>query len=369
MPMAPQEATAPAQTGNAAPRFGRRTLLKGAGGVAALGVLGGGVAWRRRQPLHTLGGHTNLVRRVAFSPDGATLADVSYDGTVRLWRVGDGQLLRTFGSSTEDIFRALAFAPNGETLMAGGSDIISIWRVSDGALMQHIGAANDTSPNAPGGSESQFFGIYDLAYAPDGSLIASGMLTGTLYLWRASDGQLVRKVIVSNNRAEDVGSVAFSPDGQIVAAGLRDSTGQSSFAAVQLLRVSDGMVLKTLHVKGTEVTGLSFSPDGQTLLAGAASPQVHGDDLVDFWRVRDGVSLYYPLVGAAAAPVFAPDGPTFAVARSSEVLVRRVDGTVVHRVTASGDVVGIAFSPDGRLLATASNQERQPGTAQIWQLR
>ncbi len=368
MRMTPQEATAPAQTGNAAPRFGRRTLLKGAGGVAALGVLGGGVAWRRRQPLQTLGGHTDLVRRVAFSPDGATLADVSYDGTVRLWRVSDGQLLRTFGSST-DIFRALAFAPDGATLMAGGSDIISIWRVGDGAPMRTIGAANDTSPNAPGGSGSQFFGIYDLAYAPDGSLIASGMLTGTLYLWGASDGQLVRKIMVSKNRAEEVGSVAFSPDGQIVAAGLRDSTGQSAFAAVQLLRVSDGMVRKTLPVKGTEVTGLSFSPDGQTLLAGAASPQVHGDDLVDFWRVRDGVSRQFPLVGAAAAPVFAPDGLTFAVARSSEALVRRLDGTVVHRVTARGEVVGIAFSPDGRLLATASNQGRQPGTAQIWQLR
>ena len=47
-------------------------------------------------PFHrTLAGHTHGLGRVAFAPDGATLASGSGDNTVRLWRVADGSLLRT----------------------------------------------------------------------------------------------------------------------------------------------------------------------------------------------------------------------------------------------------------------------------------
>jgi WD40 repeat protein len=48
--------------------------------------------------LHTLTGHTNCVKSVAFTPDGATMVSSSADETIRHWSVASGQCLQTLRS-------------------------------------------------------------------------------------------------------------------------------------------------------------------------------------------------------------------------------------------------------------------------------
>ena len=49
--------------------------------------------------LHTLSNHSDPVYSVAFSPDGKYMASGSFDRTVNIWSVKDGELLKTFTGS------------------------------------------------------------------------------------------------------------------------------------------------------------------------------------------------------------------------------------------------------------------------------
>jgi tetratricopeptide (TPR) repeat protein len=66
---------------------------------------------------------------VAFSPDGQTLASASWDNTVRLWRVADGQELRTLTGHTSYVY-SVAFSPDGQTLASAGDDTVRLWPAS-----------------------------------------------------------------------------------------------------------------------------------------------------------------------------------------------------------------------------------------------
>ena len=77
----------------------------------------------------TLTGHTDVVVSVALSADSQLVASSSWDGTVRLWRTGDGGMLRTLDGHTLDV-NVVAIAPDGQSLVSGSSDgTIRIWGV------------------------------------------------------------------------------------------------------------------------------------------------------------------------------------------------------------------------------------------------
>jgi WD40 repeat protein/formylglycine-generating enzyme required for sulfatase activity len=126
-------------------------------------------------------GHTDDVTSVAFSPDGQILASGARDDTVRLWRVSDGELLRTLEGNAEDVestvfgpdardVESVAFSPDGQTLASGAKDTtVRLWRVSDGELLRtlkgHTGA------------------VWSVAFSPKGAMLASGAWDAIVRLW------------------------------------------------------------------------------------------------------------------------------------------------------------------------------------------
>ena len=84
---------------------------------------------------NSLAGHQDAVNSVSFSPDGKTIASVSWDKTIKLWTVADGKELRTL-SGHQDAVNSVSFSPDGKTIAsASGDKTIKLWNWGFDRLM------------------------------------------------------------------------------------------------------------------------------------------------------------------------------------------------------------------------------------------
>jgi serine/threonine protein kinase/tetratricopeptide (TPR) repeat protein len=302
------------------------------------------VAWQQgvAHQQHSLAGHTDNIHAVAFSPDGSLLATGSWDTTIGLWRVRDGELLRQF-SGHEKYVSSVAFSPDGQTLASASADrTVRLWRVSDGELLHTLT-----------GHEGY---VSSVAFSPDGHMIVSGSWDTNIGLWRVGDGELLR---VLRGHRDVIESVAFSPDGRLIASGSWDTT-------IGIWQVSSGELLRVLRGHDDHVSSVAFSPDGHLLASGS------WDETSRLWNVREGTHQR-TFVGhrdEIRSVALSSDGQTLASASggldndSTVRLWDTAEGT--PRQTLSGHqgwIYSVAFSPDGRTLAAGSFDD----TVTLWQ--
>jgi len=150
--------------------------------------------------------------RVAVSPDSKTIAAAGGGHRIALWDTSSGRLLRTLdGKDNSDMPPALAFSPDSKTLATAKSDLtVPLWDVATGRELRRFSVPlkpeekNHANPNHP---------IWDLAFSPDGKVLACCGTFHDIWLWDAVTGQEIRRL---SGGPYGTWRLVFSPVGKML---------------------------------------------------------------------------------------------------------------------------------------------------------
>ncbi|MEO1761533.1 MAG: hypothetical protein AAFR83_06060, partial [Cyanobacteria bacterium J06629_18] len=300
--------------------------------------------------VNRLEGHQDIVWDVNFSPDGKLLASGSRDKSIKIWRT-DGSLLQTLEAHEQSI-AGLTFSPDGSLIASASEDkTVKIWRKNP---------ATGKFDKQPVTTLQHQDWVPTVSFSPNGKLLATGSNDNTVQIWR-SDGRLLK---VLQGHKSVINWVTFSPDGRFVASASDDNT-------VKLWDSSTGSLLTTLEGHEQEITVVSFSPDGKTLAS------ADSDGVVKLWRGTQQESensftyrAYQNLrhhKGIVWSLNFDSKGEQLASAGDDNTinLTNVKSGELVKTFKGHSDgVVSVSFSPDDKLLASASYDK----SVKLWSL-
>lgn len=379
---------------------------------------------------------------VRFSPDGSTIAALDDTGIGFVWALPSGAPFGHFSTQFAGVGNDVAYSPNARWLAATGSNDVLL----DARSLQpryaippevnlyeyDIAFSPDGTRFAAAGGDFQAHGrisVRDattgyevaptistgtttvglLAYSPDGRTIAGARTDGSISVWDASSGRVLRDGLVGATRAPIalafvsgstlvevttaeivvldpnarlgseiapanggvlgyVNSLAVSPDGRTFASA--DGLGR-----IRVWDMQSGALQRSITVTSSNGTGamaIAYRPGTHTIVVGA------GDGTVSAWDANSGRRLYPPIrltEPNAPATIIAGRG-VFAVAfdaHGATLAALAGDGSVafidpqswrlLHRVRLVDNVPwgpSLALSPDGQTVAAGA-----PGTVVI----
>lgn len=316
------------------------------------------------------------------APRGAKVRDVTPGGPADAGGLKPGDIILALDDT--EIRDNEQFIDNIEALKPGTQITLSLSRGGKPLkLTMALGSrpvqAADRNPQLALDTGGHQAFVVDLAITPDGKQIVSASNDKTVRVWDVASGKSV-KVIRGETMPGKWGviyAMAVSPDGrQLAIGGFMSGADRLSGSAVHLYNLGTGKLAKVLKGHKNVVMGLAFSPDGKRLLSGSA------DKTAILWDVGDGVQVHR--LSGHAAPVnavaFSRDGKRAVTGGDDETLRlwRIKDGEMLaemtdHRSSAGalnkgkekvwkGNVKAAEFSPDGGLIASAS----QDGRVLLW---
>jgi WD40 repeat protein len=334
--------------------------------------------------LRTFEGHKDRVDALAFSADGKTLISGGADHTIRAWDVARGKEMRRYGDEKMHV-TGLALAPDGKTLtygthpeglvhiwdLAANKDLVPPWKANPWCVLSIVYspdsrkvavgrdtiAIHDTATgkrlNPASESESR---IQQVEYAADGKLFAVWRDDETIEVW---DTAQWRKAATLRAKTGCFTSMSFSPTGK----DLTTTEGDFNQGALCHWDPQTGKRLQDFPRGQGWLESLSYSADGKTL-AFRQTSQLQGLILWDTatgkerGRMADAVRGGRNLRLSPDGSLLAYSTPALTVALWDPKTGKLVRG---FGTPARGNGELLAFSPDGRTIATPGGQGVERG--------
>ena len=329
----------------------------------------------------TITGHEVAGRKVsglcvAFSPDGKRLAAAYDDQTIIVWDATTGQAALSL-KRAPSTFLSLQFSSDGKRLVSILSNrSVKTFSAITGEETQsfqvtkdfHLGATSHDGMYVTGTSaeaikiwhistgkgiliiaEKKVNGV---AFSPDGKRLASGSVEGVIKVWDARDG---KELLIFKGHAEPVWRVAFSPNGKRLAS--YGSSREATPGTEKIWNVGDA-------ANGQDAVAFSFSP----LPTPASSRDLRyragiSDKALVCWDTMTGLKtiMDHPNRAVRSSLALSHYGSSLAAGlNEGEVKVwDRGKGKLIRSFKLhNNEVQSVAYSPDGKYLATGSISRR-----------
>jgi WD40 repeat protein len=186
-------------------------------------------------------------------------------------------------------------------------------------------------------------------------IIAIGLILSVVFLiWRITN----KEIQTFKGHTDAVISIAFSPDGKMIATGSRDNTAK--------LWNLEGKELQSLTGHTSYVSKVAFSPDSEMIIA---TTEGRDDNSVKLWNLegKELQTFQGNSLNSVISIAFSPDGKTIATGSwHYTVKLWNLEGKELQTFQGNSlnSVISIAFSPDGKMIATVSGDN----TVKLWNL-
>jgi WD40 repeat protein/beta-lactamase regulating signal transducer with metallopeptidase domain len=279
------------------------------------------------------------VASVAFSPDGRFIGTAGYDNQATVREFPSGKVVQVLPL---DGAARMAFSPDKKTIAtATEANTVKLWDLATGKELARL--------------DGDLYRWHCLAFSHDGKLLAVGggewngdKLKGQVNFWDTETHKLVGKL---TGHAQPVLCLAFSPDKKTIATGANDAT-------VRLWQLDGFKEIGAMEGHDSWVEGVAFTPDGGTVISSSH------DGTVRLWDAakRTPVTRLDGHVPPVRTVAVSHDGKqlfTGGAARMLKAWDLTTHKELAHFQPKSGPVgeesivLATAYSPDGKLLATA----------------